>query len=344
MKALRRFEKAPRAAHIEEVPTPKPGPEQILLKVDHCGICGSDLHAFLNHAGYESVLERVTFGHEVSGTIESIGSNVKDWALGDRGVLTAIQYTNPQCPYVLAGDPQLSPTRRVQGLHLNGGMAEYIAVDQQFLNPIPDTLDLRDAALTEPLSVADHCVVNRSSIGPDDQVIVSGPGIIGMLCAIVARHIGAEVLISGTSADEEVRLSTARKIGFETVIVGPDLPPLHEQVMAHFGKEADAFLEASGASPALSASWQAVRTDGTVTVVALYGQETKLDDTQFVRKQIDVRTSYGSATPSYHRAIELLNNGIIPVEKLVKVYDLEDGINAFEEAERQEVLKPLLKC
>ena len=85
MKALRRFEKAPRAAHIEEVPTPKPGPEQILLKVDHCGICGSDLHAFLNHAGYESVLERVTFGHEVSGTIESIGANVKDWALGDRG-------------------------------------------------------------------------------------------------------------------------------------------------------------------------------------------------------------------------------------------------------------------
>ena len=344
MKALRRFEKKPRAARIEDVPTPEPGPGQVLLKVDHCGVCGSDLHAFLDHAGYESVLPQVTFGHEVSGVVEATGADVQDWAPGDRGVLTAIQHTDPDCPYVRAGAPQLSPSRRVQGLHLDGGMAEHVAIDQQFLIPIPDSLDLRDAALTEPLSVADHCIVNRSSIGPEDQVIVSGPGIIGMLCAIVARHKGADVLLSGTPADEAVRLCAARQIGFQTVTVGPGLPPLHEQALAHFGKEADALVEASGASPALAHSWQVVRTDGTVTVVALYGRDVTLDATQFVRKQIDIRTSYGSAPPSYHRAMELLEAGSVPVENLVKTYDLEDGLRAFDEAERQEVLKPLLKC
>lgn len=344
MKALRRFEKQPRAARIEDVPTPEYGPGQVLLKVDHCGVCGSDLHAYLNHAGYESVLPQVTFGHEVAGVVESIGADVQDWAPGDRGVLTAIQYTDPNCPYVLAGDPQLSPSRRVQGLHLDGGMAEHIAIDHQFLLPIPDSLTLRDATLTEPLSVADHCITNRSSIGPDDQVVVSGPGIIGMLCAIVARHKGAEVLLSGTPADEAVRLAAARAIGFATATVGADLPPLHEQAQAHFGKPADALVEASGAGPALAAAWQTVRTDGTVTVVALYGKDVTLDCTQFVRKQIDVRTSYASAPPSYHRAMELLDAGVVPVSNLVKTYHLEDGLRAFHEAENQEVMKPLLKC
>ena len=344
MKALRRFEKSPRAARIEEVARPEPGIGEVLLKVSYCGICGSDLHAYLNHAGYESVLPQVTFGHEWSGTVVSTGSGVAAWKPDDRATMVAIQAMDPECRYVKAGWPQLSPSRRVQGLHLDGGMAEYVLVDQRFLLPLPVGLDMVSAALTEPLSVADHCITNCSDIGPGDNVVVSGPGIIGMLCAIVARHKGANVLVTGTEADDKARLPAARKVGFPTAKVGEGCPSLDLQAKGIFGSEADALVEASGAGNALAGSWKSVRTDGKVTVVALYGQDVTMDMTQFVRKQIAIRTSYGSAPSSYQKAMELLSCGVVPVSDLTKVYPLADGIQAFTDAENQEVMKPMLDC
>ncbi len=344
MIALRRFEKSPRAARIEEVEIPETGIGEVLLKVQFCGVCGSDLHAYLNHAGYESVLPSVTFGHELSGVVEQVGEEVTGWAEGDRATMLAIQAMDDNCRYVKEGWPQLSPSRRVQGLHLDGGMAEYIVVDQKFLLKLPEALENQAAALTEPLSVADHCVVNCSRIQAGDKVVVSGPGIIGMLCAIVARHHGAEVIVSGTQADEKVRLAAAKRIGFKTVIVGPDQSPLDEQVKSLFGQEVDGMIEASGASPALADAWKTVRTDGLVSVVALYGRDVTLDMTQFVRKQIGIQTSYGSAIPSYERSMKMLKDGVVPVNELVRLYDLKDGISAFTDAENQEVMKPMLNC
>lgn len=344
MIALRRFEKAPRAARIEESSVPTAGTGEVLLKVNFCGVCGSDLHAYLNHAGYETVLESVTFGHELSGVVEQVGEGVDGWSVGENATMVAIQAMDENCSYVREGWPQLSPSRRVQGLHLDGGMAEYISVDQRFLLKLPKNLNMQHAALTEPLSVADHCVVNSSRIQAGDKIVVSGPGIIGMLCAVVARHHGAEVIVSGTAADEKVRLSSARKIGFQTVQVGPDNAPLHEQVKAIFGQEVDGMIEASGASPALADAWKTVRTDGLVSIVALYGRDVTLDMTQFVRKQIGLQTSYGSAIPSYERSMEMLKDGVVPVDELVRLYDLKDGISAFTDAENQEVMKPMLNC
>src|SRR5580698_3303604 len=91
VKALRRLRRAPRAAEIQDVPIPAPGPDEILMKVSHCGVCGSDLHAFLNHRGYEGFPERFTFGHEFSGIIENTGPGVSRWKAGDRAVVISVQ-------------------------------------------------------------------------------------------------------------------------------------------------------------------------------------------------------------------------------------------------------------
>ena len=149
----------------------------------------------------------------------------------------------------------------------------------------------------------------------------------------------------GTEQDEAARLRRLRKIGFETAIVGAELPPLHEQVKDFFqGEEADALLEASGAPLALADAWKCVRPDGTVTAVALYGQNVDLDATQFVRKQIDLRTTYASSPSNYRQAIKLLGEGILDFGALATVYDLQDAAQAFDDAERQAVLKPVLTC
>ena len=247
-------------------------------------------------------------------------------------------------PYCRIGLPQLSSRRRVQGLHLDGGMAEYVCVEEEFLLPIPEGLDLELAALTEPLSVAEHCIGNRTSIGPGDQVIISGPGIIGLLCAISARSRGAEVIISGTEQDESTRLSAARTIGFETLVVGPDQPPLHEQITAYFPDGADALVEASGAVPALADAWQSVHANGTVTAVALYSRTIDFDLTQFLRKQIELRTSYASSRDDYLRAFKLLQDGTVDNSVLTQSYSLEDAEQGFIDSENLAVTKVLLDC
>ena len=251
---------------------------------------------------------------------------------------------DPSDPFCHNGLPQLSPRRRVQGLHLDGGMAEYIAVEEEFLLPIPDGLSMELAALTEPLSVAEHCIENRTSIKKNDHVVVSGPGIIGMLCAISARSRGAEVLVVGTEQDDEIRLSAARKLGFPTLIVGPERPPLFEQVEQQFPGGADSLVEASGAPIALSEAWRSVRPNGVVTAVALYSRTIDFDLTQFLRKQIDLRTSYASSKPDYIRAFELLVTGQVDPAILLSTYELKEAEQGFKDSENLRVMKAILKC
>lgn len=345
MKAFRRHKQEAYAAGVVDCPVPEPNDQQVLLRVHYCGVCGSDLHAFLNHNGYESVLPQVTFGHEFAGTIERIGSDVSHWAVGQKATILAAQAClRDDCRYCAAGDTNLCPKRKVQGLHLDGGMAEYVVIDQRYLVALPDNLEMKAAALTEPLSVADHCVIDCSHIQPGDLVVVTGPGIIGMLCALVARHVGGQVVVVGAASDDAVRLPAARQIGFETVIVGNGHPELAEQIQAKYGCEADGFIEASGAPPALTAAADTVRMNGWVTVVAIYASDVVLNMTSFVRKQIDIRTCYASAMPSYIRAFKLLADGKIPVEQLVRTYPLEDALSAFADAEKQAVMKPMLIC
>ncbi len=345
MKAFRRYAREERAAHLVDVPIPTPKENEVLLRVAHCGICGSDLHAWLNHKGYESVLPQVTFGHEFSATVVDMGSAVTNWKTDDQAVMIALQtHHDDNDPFCRMSLPQLSSRRRVQGLHLDGGMAEFVSVEDEFLLPIPAGLDLKLAALTEPLSVAEHCIENRTSIGPNDKVIISGPGIIGLLCAICARNRGAEVIISGTEQDEHARLSAAQAIGFKTLVVGPDNPPLHKQISTSFPGGADALVEASGSAHALANAWQSVRPNGIVTAVALYSRTIEFDLTQFLRKQIDLRTSYASSKDDYLRAFKLLQNGSVDSSLLTQNYSLSDAHRGFIESEKLEVTKVILDC
>jgi len=342
MKALRRQSRSERAVALEEIEDPTPGPGQVLLEVRHCGVCGSDLHVYLNHKGYESVLPQVTLGHEWAGVVVGWGEGVDRWNKGQTATMIALQgCLTEDCGYCSQGLTQLCPDRRVQGLHLDGGMAEKVVVDDHYLLPLPEGLATTAASLTEPLSVADHCIHDCSEIENGDRVVVCGPGVIGILCALMARQRGADVVVTGLEADEPVRLAIANKIGFETMTVGGNHRSLTEQLG---DQRIDVIVDASGSSRVLEEATGIVRPDGTICVVALYPQEVTIDFNVLVRNQIDIRTSYASAKPNYQRAIDALHGGEIPVDDLIRSYPLEAGIAAFEEAERQEVLKPVLEC
>ena len=108
MKAFRRYAREERAARLVDLPIPTPKENEVLLRVAHCGICGSDLHAWLNHKGYESVLPEVTFGHEFSATVVETGSGVSNWKTDDQAVMIALQtHHDDNDPYCQMG---LTPT------------------------------------------------------------------------------------------------------------------------------------------------------------------------------------------------------------------------------------------
>lgn len=345
MKAIRRQSRIPKDSRVEEITRPGLGPHEVLLKTSHCGVCGSDLHAWLNHPGYESIPEQFTYGHEFSGEVVETGPAVRDWKTGDRAVAISVQGCQKEgCRYCGSGYQQLCGARQIIGIHLDGGMAEYTVVREPYLVPVEDGTDLMAASLTEPLSVAEHCVTDCSDVEEGELVLVTGPGIIGLLSAIVARLKGAKVVVAGLDSDNKLRLPAAEAIGFDTIITGNGRAGIAEQAKERYGQYFDRQIEASGSGEALAAGLEAVRPLGSATVVGLFPELVHLNMTNLVRNQITIHTSYVSDLVNYERALGIIARGEVPVEELVHTYPLEDGLQAFADAEEKAVIKPVLIC
>jgi L-iditol 2-dehydrogenase len=327
-------------AGVQDVPVTTPGPGEVSLRVASCGICGSDLHAYRADAGFEWVRTPITLGHEFSGTVESVGPEVTRVGPGDRVVAVAIQGCG-RCDACLAGSTQLCPDRVAVGLSRDGGMAEYAVMREQHLVPVPEGLDLAVAALGEPLSVAVHAVDVRAEIKPGKKVVVSGPGPIGILCGMVARIRGAEVLLTGVGQDAEARLPAAEHVGPRTANLSEK--PLEEHLQDSFGDQGpDVWIESSGSVRALSSALESVRPGGTLAVVGLYAEEMRFSPTDAVRREISVLFSYSCNYADYQTSLELLGSGAIDPGPLLSKYPLEDAPEAFEEVGRGRAVKAIL--
>lgn len=340
MKAFVKTGYRPGEAGVEDVPVPGPGPGEVLLRVASCGICGSDLHAFRADAGFEWVRPPITLGHEFSGTVESVGPEVTRVGPGDRVVAVAIQGCG-RCDACLAGSTQLCPDRVSVGLSRDGGMAEYAVMPEQHLVPVPEGLDLAVAALGEPLSVAVHAVNVRVDVRPGQRVVVSGPGPIGVLCGMLAKLGGAEVLLTGVGQDSESRLPAAERVGLRTANLSEK--SLEEHLRDSFEDHApDVWIESSGSVRALGSALDSVRPGGTVAVVGLYAEEMSFSPTDAVRREISLLFSYSCTYADYQTSLELLGSGAIDPRPLLSKYPLEGAPEAFEAVGKGRAVKAIL--
>src|SRR3954453_9369769 len=189
---------------VEQMPVPEPGPGDALLRISHCGICGTDLHFASGRIPHGTIV----LGHEYSGVVVAVGGDVTGWAPGDR-VVGGPGLGCGACARCLAGTPHLCRIRPVRGGAGNGSWATFRRVDAGQLFRVPDGLDLRTAALAEPLGIALRAV-RRSGARPGDRVLVTGAGSIGMLAVAVLADLGAEVTVSEPSA---VRRERALRVG-----------------------------------------------------------------------------------------------------------------------------------
>ncbi|MBX6358923.1 MAG: alcohol dehydrogenase catalytic domain-containing protein, partial [Acidobacterium ailaaui] len=180
---------------ITDLPRPSPGPDEVLIKIAACGICGSDVHGYDGSSGRR--IPPLVMGHEAAGVIAETGKNVTGFKPGDRVTFDSTVYCG-SCAYCQRGEVNLCDNRQVVGVSCgdycrNGAFAEYLAVPQRILYHLPDALSFPEAAMLEAVSVALHAV-RLAQLQGGETVRVIGAGMIGLLTLQAARALGASRL------------------------------------------------------------------------------------------------------------------------------------------------------
>ncbi len=212
------FMTGPESCEIRDIPTPKPGEKEVLIRVRACGICGSDIGL------YKMGMEDRILGHEFSGDIAAVGAGVSGWKEGDRVVVEPL-LPCWECYWCKHGKHNLCPYLGYTGIMDDGGFAEYVKVPVYQLHRLPDEVSYLQGALVEPLSVSLHGVLN-SIMRPGDTVMVSGCGIIGLFALLWARTLGAGLMIA--SEVSEARIAAAEKLA--DVVLNPTQVDLAQEI------------------------------------------------------------------------------------------------------------------
>ena len=333
MKALVKTAPRPGALELQEVPRPRPAADEVVIEVAGASICGSDLHIAQWHPMAQWTVTPVIMGHEFAGYVREVGSSVSGFSVGDAVAVESVIWCG-ECPRCREGKTNVCDNRRLFGLHVPGGLAQWVAAPARFLHHVPAGLPVEYAALAEPATVALHAVLLQPP-RPGDKVLVTGPGPIGLLCGRLARAFGAHVFVTGTRSDVETRLPAAAEMGLE--VLDPSLSS-GEQLNG----PVDLVLESSGSGAALETSLEVVKRGGGITLIGMPSGAVSLDLAQVLRAEIALRASYCGTWHDFERALALIADGTIPAERLLAPYPLERALQAFEDASKQLVLKPLV--
>ena len=320
MKAARYYDQ--KDIRIEDIPEPELKPGTVAIDVAWCGICGTDLHEYLEGpifvppkgkphpiSGEEAP---VTLGHEFSGTITALGEGVTGLEVGQNVVVE---------PYIVGEDVdtgegsnyQLSENMNFIGLGgRGGGLSEKIVVEQRWVHPVGD-IPLDEAALIEPLSVGHHAFV-RSGASEGDVAIVGGAGPIGLLTAGVLKASGLTVYISELS---EARKEMARTTGVADEVFDPREVDVAEKVRELTdGKGADVGFECSSVPVVLDMLIDAVKPGGVIVNVSIWGRKPEVDMPNLVLKEIDLRGTIGYSN-DHPATIKLVQEGKLDLSKFI---------------------------
>lgn len=341
MKAFVKTERTFGAVELMNIPKPVPRGDQVLIKIQASAICGSDLHAYEYPPGYEFMVIPVTLGHEYGGIVEAVGPEVTLFKPGQRVMGESNQYCS-KCRNCHEGRTNICTDSKMTGLHIDGAMAEYIVVSEKIVHSIPEGVSFAEAALAQPCAVSFHAVFDRSEIKPGHNVVVFGPGIVGLMAAKGAQIIGASnVFVVGTDVDEEVRLPIARQMGF--IPINSQQQDIGSEIEKVTGsKQVDVAVECSGAAGAMQSAMSLVRKGGSITVLGIYSKSNEVFFTHFVRNEISFHTAYTCTWKNYEQALQLVASGQVDLKPLIAAYPFEQGLQAIADGLAKKVIKPVL--
>jgi (R,R)-butanediol dehydrogenase/meso-butanediol dehydrogenase/diacetyl reductase len=324
-----------RLAACDPIP---PGPGEVRLNVAYCGICGTDIHIYHGAMDQRVRIPQI-IGHEASGTVAETGPGVTGFAPGDAVVVRPLD-NRAETP-ADRGHSHICKGLKFLGIDSAGAYQHSWTVPAFTLHRAPAGVDLKLAALTEPLAVACHDV-RLSGLKSGELAVVLGGGPIGMLVALVARSTGARVLLSEVNP---FRLAFARRLGLEAVNpVETDLPALCRDQSG--GSGADVVFEVTGARAVALGMTDLLAIRGRIVVVAIYPQPVEINLFHFFWKELQMRGARVYEPEDYENALLLLASGRLPLaEMITRVVPLDDVQQAFQELDASPgAMKVLLDC
>jgi L-iditol 2-dehydrogenase len=300
---------------ITEFDEPPMTEEDVLVQVEACGICGSDIHGYDGSTGRR--IPPLVMGHEAAGIVVSVGAKVDDLLPGDRVTFDSMVSCGT-CEFCRAGRQNLCNNRRVLGVSCgeyrrHGAFAERIAVPRRIVYRLPDDMPFEHAALVEAVSVAVHAV-NVTPVKLGDTALVVGAGMIGLLAIQAAKAAGATRVIAIDVNDK--RLRVAEELGASDGFNSKqcDVPAAVRDLTD--GRGADFALEVVGATETISIAIESVRKGGHVTLVGNVSPTIQLPLQSVVTREITLQGTCG-CNGEYPQCIELMRTGAINVAPLI---------------------------
>lgn len=318
----------------EDVAEPQVGPDDLLVRVRACGICGSDVVGLDGSTGRR--IPPLIMGHEAAGIIEAVGSNVAAWQAGERVTFDST-ISCSKCYFCQQGLANLCDNRRVLGVSCaefrrDGAFAEYVAVPQHIVYRLPDSVTFAQAAMVEAISVAVHAV-GRAPIALNDTAVVVGAGMIGLLVVQALRLAGCGQIIA-VDVDEG-RLALARSLGAGVGLqAGAEVAAEVQRLTG--GRGADLAYEVVGLTPTVQTALASVRKGGSLVLVGNAAPAVELPLQSAVSRQISL---YGSCASNgeYPACLSMLARGAVRVEPITSALaPLGEGAAWFDRLRRRE--------
>ena len=298
---------------VENSPMPKVGPEDILIQVKACGICGTDVHIYEGDKGAAEVTPPTILGHEFSGVIAEVGSNVTKYKVGNRVCIDPNCYCG-KCDFCRNGIAHYCTDMIGYGTTVNGGFAEYCSVNQRQVYKLGDNTTFEQGAMTEPVACCLHGM-DMCNIHPGSNVVVIGGGMIGLLMLQLSKLAGA-ARVALLEPVESKRV-VAKKLGADILI-----DPINENVEEELKKAGmiwvNTVIECVGKTATIQQAIDIVGNKGTVMMFGL----TKPDDTiavkpfQIFQKEIELKSSFINPY-TQKRALDLIDSGRLDVSSMV---------------------------
>ena len=328
------------SVELQQRDEPELSDDEVLVRVHTAGLCGSDAHAYRYEGGYEWIPIPRIMGHEYAGEVADVGDDVEGFAVGDKVVEEPIHDCGV-CFQCKNGEPNVCQNFSITGMHRDGAYTEYVTVAPEHLHQVPEDVPLEHAAITEPTSIAARAVLTQSMTEPGHNVLVEGPGPIGVLTACIADSMGANVTVSGLGRDGAYRLPLVEELGVDTLnLDDTDLQDFADAETDDVGF--DVVFDTTGHRSGVEMAVDVVRKGGQVVVVGLPGEPSELFMTPAVRGEVDINTSYGSTWRNFEQALRLMDNGAVDAETIVDAsYSTEDPEAAFEAFLNSETCKPV---
>ncbi|PZE20596.1 galactitol-1-phosphate 5-dehydrogenase [Paenibacillus xerothermodurans] len=316
----------PKMMEMKEAEVPAVGDNELLVKVEAVGICGSEIEGYLGHNSLR--VPPLVMGHEFSGTVTEVGGQVQGLMRGQRVVVNPLLSCG-SCNQCRKGLVQLCSQRAIVGIHRPGAFAQFVSVPASSVHVVPDELDFFRASLTEPLACSLRAARRAMERHPFANVVIFGAGTIGLLAFLVAQTLGASRIIVVDS--NEARLATPQQLGaFATI--NPKEPNFIDKVKQWGGASGtDVVIDAAGFQPTRDAAVQIVNPGGTIMNIGLGIDHTQIPINVCIRSEISILGSFSYDAQDFHDALELLKSGKIDPTQWSEIRPLYEGNQAFQD-------------